>query len=269
MSSDFFSNFQATGQIWTRTRPLVLPFLYKPLSPRVVGNGFYAALGQGLVRDKKDAWILVNPYSLGDTYLLGALGEAFRRVHCADGKELVLVVKSSAFPAALMFKRHFDRIIGLEDLYLNAVHIELSSLRLPSRLVLNEACFPHPNHVTDARADFFTALEHVSQASMYMLLLGLPLDSSLALPEVAPEARAAAATLAGEIRLRPGRSVLLFPDANSWPAVADEFWATVVPKLQAAGWDVYTNASGPRPRPPPQPTPPPPPPPVPPAAVPP
>ncbi|HEX9462397.1 MAG TPA: hypothetical protein VGB82_07340 [Alphaproteobacteria bacterium] len=244
MSSDFFSNFQATGQIWTRTRPLVLPFLYKPLSPRVVGNGFYAALGQGLVRDKKDAWILVNPYSLGDTYLLGALGEAFRRVHCADGKELVLVVKSSAFPAALMFKRHFDRIIGLEDLYLNAVHIELSSLRLPSRLVLNEACFPHPNHVTDARADFFTALEHVSQASMYMLLLGLPLDSSLALPEVAPEARAAAATLAGEIRLRPGRSVLLFPDANSWPAVADEFWATVVPKLQAAGWDVYTNGSG-------------------------
>src|SRR5258708_20482694 len=151
--------------------------------------------------------------------------------------------KAAGFPVGLMVKGHFDRIIGLEDLYLNAVHIELSSLRLPSRLVLNEACFPHPNHVTDARADFFTALEHVSQASMYMLLLGLPLDSSLALPEVAPEARAAAATLAGEIRLRPGRSVLLFPDANSWPAVADEFWSTVVPKRQTAGRDGYTNGS--------------------------
>lgn len=237
-------NIKAAGKIWTRERPQALPFLYSPMSPRRVGAEFYAALGRELVRDRDDAWIIVCPYSLGDTYLLASLGEAFRRAHCADGKPVVLVVKSSLFPLALMFRQHFDRIIGLEDLYLNAIRLELEHVKLSTILCPGHAYFPHPNHLHDARADLTPTFGRVSQLGMYATLLRLPLETRPALPQISPDARQGAAELAAKLGIRDGRSVLLFPESNSWEQVPDEFWQHLAPRLQAAGWDVYTNASG-------------------------
>jgi hypothetical protein len=79
---------------------------------------------------------------------------------------------------------------------------------------------------------------------MYQHLLGLPLQTPLSIPVIPDAWRVEAAALANELHMPAGRSVILMPDANSYPMVEDAFWCNLATGLTRAGWTVYTNVFG-------------------------
>lgn len=190
------------------------------------------------------SWFIVQPYSRGDTYLTCALMEGFRAEHGRIADDLVLVVKASHLPIARMFERHVSRIVTIEDTQLDALAEGLRHLGLRHDLAPDRAVVLHPMHMDDGRADALTRMPGFSQKHMYAQLLRLPLETPLSVPDLpeawADEARAYAAS----VGMPAGRSVILMPDANSYPTVDDAFWCRLVAGLREAGWSVFTNVFG-------------------------
>ncbi|MFZ4758397.1 MAG: hypothetical protein ACOYLX_09540 [Burkholderiaceae bacterium] len=192
----------------------------------------------------KRTWFLVQPYSRGDTYLTCALIEAFRATHGTVTDDLVLLVKRSHLPIATLFERHIPRVAGVDDAQLNQVASELRNMGVRTGLEPDRAVFVHPMHMDDGRADALTNLPDVSQKHMYQQLLRLPFDTVLSTPVVPQAWRDEAQAFAREYRMPVGRSVILMPDANSFPTIEDAFWERLVPRLKAAGWTPFTNTFG-------------------------
>jgi hypothetical protein len=190
------------------------------------------------------SWFLVQPYSRGDTYLTCALMEGFRAVHGAVSDDVVLIIKESHAPIAEMFADHIPRLATLPDAQLEDLARTLRHLGWRGELVTDEAVIVHPMHMGDARLDALTVVPGFSQKSMYQHLLGLPLHTPLSVPSIPKAWRAEAAALADELRMPAGRSVILMPDANSYPLVDDAFWCELSNGLVRAGWTVYTNVFG-------------------------
>jgi hypothetical protein len=202
------------------------------------------ALRNGPALSQARRWVIVNLYSLGDSYLLCALARKFREAHCTNGEELVMVVRRSHAAIAEMFARDFD-IIGLAndgDLDRTVGHLLVN--RIKCGFAPGEALFVHPHHMNDTRVDDFTNLEGVSQANMYANLLRLPIRAALSAPEIPESWLAAGEAAAKTLGMTKGRSVVLCPDSNSWPPVGDAFWERLAARLQKAGWSVFTNAYG-------------------------
>lgn len=190
------------------------------------------------------SWFLVSAHGRGDTYLIAALLNAFRAAHGAVTDDIVLVVKASHKSIAEMFARDASRIVAVEDATLTRVSDIAAGAGLRTDLATDRAMFVHPTTMGDGRIDTVTAFEGFSQKSMYQYLLRLPFDSRLARPEIRPDWRRDAALFAARHGIAPGRSVLLFPDANSYPLVPDPFWNGLSRALAAQGWSVFTNAYG-------------------------
>lgn len=190
------------------------------------------------------SWFIVQPYSRGDTYLTCAAMEGFRAVHGRITDDVVVVVKASHLPIARLFERHMSRIVPVEDAQLDAIAERMRHVGVRHGLEPDRPVILHPMHMDDGRADALTRMPGFSQKHMYLHLLRLPLETPLARPEPPAHWAAAAADYAREIGMPAGRSVILMPDANSYPAVDDAFWLRLVAGLREAGWSVYTNVFG-------------------------
>jgi hypothetical protein len=189
-------------------------------------------------------WFLVQPYSRGDTFLTCALIEGFRKVHGAVSDDVVLIIKESHAPIAEMFAGSIPRLATLPDGQLDHLAQNLRRLGCRGELVTDQAVIVHPMHLGDARLDALTVLPGFSQKSMYQHLLGLPLQTPMSVPVIPDAWRVEAAALAESLQMPAGRSVILMPDANSYPMVEDAFWAELADRLTRAGWSVYTNIFG-------------------------
>jgi len=192
----------------------------------------------------KRTWFLVQPYSRGDTYLTCALIEAFLATHGKVTDDLVLLIKNSHLPIATLFEKHIPRVVGVDDEQLSQIASNLLNMGVRSALEPDRAVLVHPMHMDDGRADALTNLPDVSQKNMYQQLLRLPFDTALSTPFIPQAWRDEAQAYAREHGITRGRSVILMPDANSFPAIEDAFWMRLVPKLKAAGWTPFTNVFG-------------------------
>jgi hypothetical protein len=190
------------------------------------------------------SWFLLQPYSRGDTFLTCSLMEQFRAVHGAVSDDIVLIIKESHAPIAELFPAGVFRLVTMPDEALTHLAGKLRNLGLKGGLATDEAVIVHPMHLGDARLDALTVLPGFSQKSMYQHLLGLPLHTPASVPAIPAAWRAEAAQLAQQLRIPAGRSVILMPDANSYPMLADDFWAELAIRLSQAGWTVYTNVFG-------------------------
>lgn len=168
---------------------------------------------------------LVALFGTGDTYLVCALAGAV--AHHAR-RPVTVVVKPGHAAIPRLFGIDFivdDGLVrqGERDPSLQAGFE--NDRRRPDATTV----FVHPSFVrSGVRIDHLTVKPEVSQADMYRALLHLPVDAPLARPP-APSAE-------------PGRdSVLLIPEARSWPNTQPHFWLELGARLHDMGRAVTLN----------------------------
>jgi hypothetical protein len=206
---------------------------------------FFKIFAENVVREcGSQTYVIVSLYSLGDTYLLCSLAKSFRSIHCMNGGKIVVVIKESHLAIAELFIDEIDSIYLMSQHVAERVLRHLLDNRLKCSFGPGEALFIHPHHVNDTRVDDYTNLEGVSQVNMYANLLRLPIRTPPETPKISEENRLEAKNLADEYGVIKNKSVVLFPDSNSWPQLPVTFWEKLSISLDKKGWTVFTNSAG-------------------------
>ncbi|MBI3513137.1 MAG: hypothetical protein HY060_03595, partial [Proteobacteria bacterium] len=209
-----------------------------------VGPGFFAALVAHHIEPARPAWFLLNAHGAGDTYLVGALARQFRRHHGAAAPRLAMVVKEAHLPIAQMFGDAIDDIYVAPDDYLRRARAHQARHGLRPTFGPQQGMLAHPACLTDAPIEQLALIGGVSRMHLFGTVLRLPLPPAPDLPTIQPEWRETALREAERLGIVPGRSVVLVPDADTWPALGDAFWERLAARLTGLGWTVLTNLAG-------------------------
>ena len=181
-------------------------------------------------------FILASLYGLGDTYLIAALGTAFRQKYCRNGERLFLLVKESHRELAEMFG----------DVIVHAISdAGIHTLPLSSQLNRGQIFCPHINHAP-TKDDWHKYPDgstfHMTDKAMIALILGLSPEVPLTLPTISDSAKTEGMEIARRLGVNSGRTAILFPRANSWPLLAQpSFWNKLVSALTRRDWHVVFN----------------------------
>lgn len=168
---------------------------------------------------------LVTIGGSGDAYLVCALVEAFKRHHGRDDVEVVGKAKYACI--ANLFRVRFRA----DDALCHAAEGDVALQRTYENILLSPTMpfYVHPCFLrSEIRVDKLTTKPDASQADMYRMILRVPSDAPLSIPETPAVAPA------------PG-TVILIPDAVSWPNTQPAFWAALAPALVATGRTVMVN----------------------------
>ena len=206
---------------------------------------FWSA-GMQLWRDPTErTWILVNPTSIGDTYVVCALARAFKATH---GGKLTMVMKQSQLPIAHMFQSDIDRMLAYEDQELLSFSWKFFGV---GSFDIDQPIMAHPQwhgagHDFHQFAELFAypGRGGLTFADWFRLMLRLGWDTELSKPNIPDEWRAAANAYADQIGMTEGKSIILFPDNNSQAPLPDAFWSQLAERLSAEGLTVFTNMAG-------------------------
>jgi hypothetical protein len=165
-------------------------------------------------------------FGTGDVYLACALLESFKQYH--DRLDVELVVKAHDAPIADLF----DHTYTIDDHLVIFAENHPDFQRTYENVLLKDErpFYVHPSFVrSGARIDQLTAHYHASQADMYRVLLGLPHYVPLAAPCNLPTPP------------RDPGTVLLVPEARSWPNHWPWFWDNLNYALTRAGYSTRRN----------------------------
>jgi hypothetical protein len=191
------------------------------------------------------SWILVNPASIGDTWLTCALARAFRQTH---GGPLTMVFKESQKAIAEMFEADIDRIILWDDDRLLRFCLRLRGF---GHFDIDEPIIAHPAWHGTGRSIFplmellrYPGRGGLTFADQWRLMLRLDWDTSLVRPVIPDVWRAEAAAQANAAGVIPGESVILFPDNNTNPQIDDRLWIALARRFAARGVAAFTNMAG-------------------------
>jgi hypothetical protein len=194
---------------------------------------------------ERRSWILVCPASIGDTWCVCALADAFRKTH---GGPITLVIRESQQDIAGMFPGAFDRVIVWEDARMITFAQRLMG---QGAFAIDEPILAHPYWHGLGR--FYQPLIELLRqpgrgglrlADHFRLILQLGWESELTRPTIPDDWRAEAEAYADKIGLVRGKSVILFPDNNTNPPLPDSFWNALTAELIASGKTVFTNLAG-------------------------
>lgn len=166
---------------------------------------------------------LVALYGTGDAYLVCALA---RQVEMHHGRAVTVIVK----PAHAAIPRLFGIPYAVDEVLVRRAESDGQMHRLYENdigRVLHYYVHPHFLR-SGVRVDRLTVKPSVSQADMYRALLHLPPAAPLALPS-AP------------IAVTVPDTVLLIPEARSWPNTQAQFWPELSAALMAIGRAVTWN----------------------------
>jgi hypothetical protein len=173
----------------------------------------------------------------GDAYLICALASAFERKH---GRPVTVVMREKFGAVAELFPS--VRVAFDEALVHRAENDPEMQRTYQNDLLSDDAPFyAHPCFVrSPTRVDHLTTKRDASQADMYRMVLGLPIETSLALPTV-PVVRSTTQFHAEAWASFASNTVLLITDAVSWPNTQPRFWADLEEELRATGRHVLVN----------------------------
>lgn len=168
---------------------------------------------------------LVTIGGTGDAYLVCSLYEAFRRHHHRD--EVQVIGKSNYAAIADLFRVPYI----CDDGVVHRAQNDISMQQMYENVLLSDVMpfYVHPCFLRSAiRVDRLTVKPDASQADMYRMILQLPTDAPLAVPELPA------------FQTEPN-TVLMIPDAVSWPNTQPMFWKVLAHALAASGWNVIMN----------------------------
>jgi hypothetical protein len=197
-----------------------------------------------LLREKeRRSWILLNPTSLGDTWIVCALAKSFKETH--EGP-LTMVVKPTQVAIAQMYQPYIDRIICLQQ----DLHEVCDRIQQHTTFDIDQPIIAHPFWHGDGRLDELSKLfEYKNRggllfADFFRYVLRLPWTSELVKPAIPQIWRDEAVAYAHELGMVQGRSVILFPNNNTNKELPESVWQILADKLRARGLIVFTNMFG-------------------------
>lgn len=168
---------------------------------------------------------LVTIGGTGDAYMVCALYDAFRRHHGLA--EVEVCGKSKYAAIADLFRVPYvsdDEIVREAESSLEMQQTYENILLAPNTTFYVHPCFLR----SEIRVDKLTTKPEASQADMYRMILRVPLDTPLAIPEVPAYEQ-------------ERDSVLLIPEAVSWPNTQPKFWSMLETALRGIGRSVTRN----------------------------
>jgi hypothetical protein len=208
------------------------------------GPTFFAALVARVLDPARPTWFLLNAHGAGDAYLVGALARQFRRQHGGSAGRLAMVVKQAHLPIAQMFGDALDAIYVAPADYLRRARTHQARHGLQPIFAPQQALLAHPACLVDAPIEQLALISGVSRIHLFATVLRLRLLSDPEPPVIQPTWRETAEREAARLGIAPGRSVVLVPDADTWPTLDDRFWERLSARLAGLGWTVLTNLAG-------------------------
>ncbi len=168
---------------------------------------------------------LVSIGGSGDIYLVCALFDAFRRHHNRD--DVTIVSKRKYAAVANLFKVPF---IGDDEMVRQAEQDGAMQRTYENQVLSNVMPFyVHPCFLrSEIRVDRLTTKPDASQADMYRMILQLPADAPLTVPDL-------------PVVATEPNTVLMIPEAVSWPNDQPAFWDKLAAGLAGAGRQVLIN----------------------------
>lgn len=169
---------------------------------------------------------LVTIGGTGDIYMICALFNAFRQHHSRS--DVTVVGKAKYAPIAALFGTPYVP----DDALVQRAESDHAFQRTYENVMFSpdSPFYVHPCFLrSEIRVDKLTTKPDASQADMYRMILRLPLDVPLAVPTRLPA-----------VSTKPD-TVLLIPDAVSWPNTQPTFWAKLFGELQRICRDVSVN----------------------------
>ena len=190
------------------------------------------------------SWILLNPTSIGDTYITCAFAKAFRATH---GGLITMVVKEEQRLIPEMFPGDIDRIVVWDA---DELHQLCNRIQRMCTFSVDNPIIAHPYWHGDGRLGEFLSLSALGGGrgilftDMFRHILRVSWDTELATPCVPEKWQREALSLCMECGVVPGESVVLFPENNSVSAFPEEIWERIGAALVKAGKTVFTNCYG-------------------------
>lgn len=191
-------------------------------------------MGQALYnRYHERGFLCVFDNGIGDAALTCAFLPAYFQKHNIKHRLALCAPNRCELCASFQV---FDEIIALQDYELLALTMYLADKDFLSYQAIN-SIFENPEFIERLRS--LGMAEQLMKKDCYLLYLGLPKDTAWKRPLLRHE-EDVLPYISG-YDLRPGRTVVLIPQAYTCQTFASSFWLALASKLTLKGFDVCFN----------------------------
>ena len=200
------------------------------------------------LRSRGDGWYWIGAgIRNGDLYHIASLAEAFADTHGRSLPLYLVVGHEHQRQVASLFRESFAEIIIAHG---------FPQTREEWRIFFDQRGLPTFGHNVPILIHPFVALEThrfslefverngLTWMQLYKQILHLPGDVEPAVPPLRPDSEDQAAQLCREAGVEAGRSIILFPYAQSLPVAASAHFAEVAARFSERGYKVFTSVSG-------------------------
>jgi hypothetical protein len=176
---------------------------------------------------------VICSYNLGETYLFCAMLESFKRKY--NIRKVVLISDK---------KYHQDICALFEDRNIRCCTcsgLQERPFRVFREVRAGSLYYMHDN---DGQSVATLAQKRISYIQHLKITAGLDADTAIVPHEISDQDRAGAKEIFNRLELKPNKTVLLSPEANSCPPLDEQFCQNMCDELQKKRYDVFLNVIG-------------------------
>ena len=180
----------------------------------------------------KDEWVIISTYGIGDTYFVCAFAEQILKHH--GGRSASVIVKREHADIPKLFTNVLKKSIVLGS-------FNWRVLNKLDRFGPGKPFIGHPHYLN--RKDLYErmGLEGCTVLDLYRSIFSLPPSSPITKPVIDQTTINSAKKRFEHMKLPKGKTIILAPEANSFPTFPMEFWFQLSQALKKKGWHVCTN----------------------------
>jgi hypothetical protein len=184
-----------------------------------------------------DTWILISPYSIGDTYLLCALAKHL--LLRKGGGNITLLLRTSHLGVADLFPNDIAQTLPLQEKHI--YWFRGARYMLPLQPGIPFVAHPRNHAAFSVLPGIWKPTE--SMLKQYLKFFQFASDTPLTKPKVSSAAYLSAKERLHTLGLPEKRTAILAPDAVSVDTLSSSFWHIMCRELQRCGWMVCINGS--------------------------
>lgn len=205
----------------------------------LLNSFFYSTFWYFKLKNKiklnKDEWGIICPFGVGDTYLVCALLNSFKKKH---GGNIVLIMKIEHCEIAEMFSKMVKRIEFIKFSKINlAIVTRFTSFKI-GHIFIGHPLFLRKNYLSGL------GQQGIELLSVYRKIFELDPTCELSKPEIKQEYEKSSHIKFSKLGLIPGKTVILVTSANSGQNLPISFWNDLVIQLKLNDWSVCQNMIG-------------------------